>query len=206
MPTDTYTTAQALASDLAEDELVHDMTEAMIEYTRAAPRAKAIRARSEAQKASSGPVGQTHEDRYAFTQRTIYGAVYALLEGYKGWRLVRDTLPLTTPCLAITIMGCGPFKTCRTNASPTATPPNPSPDRWTYLDHAQYADAYALKVRYLDCTNYEGVKVMVYRGQYRPRPRLDPHFTRDTDSPIARFRPDEVGWRLACVLAMSLGL
>ena len=104
-------------------------------------------------------------------------------------------------------MGCF-GKRCHTNASPAATPPNPSPDRWTYLDHAQYAEAYALKVRYLDCTNYEGVKVMVYRGQWRDKARtcLDPHFTHEKDSPIARFRPDEVGWRLACVLAMSLGL
>lgn len=103
-------------------------------------------------------------------------------------------------------MGMSPFKTCGTNSSPAAVPPNPSPSRWTHIDHVQYAEAYALKVRYHDCTNYEGVKVMVYEGKYGSRMWLDPHFTDSPDSPIARFRPDARGWRLACVLAMSLGV
>ncbi len=111
-------------------------------------------------------------------------------------------------------MGMGFCRTCSTNSErrsdgvPVAVPPNPSPSRWTYLDHVQYTEAYALKVRYHDCTNYEGVKVMVYRGQWRDKMRtyLDPHFAETDDAPIARFRPDATGWKLACVLAMSLGL
>ena len=105
-------------------------------------------------------------------------------------------------------MGCGPFsgRRCHTNVAPQAVPPNPSPSRWTYLDHAQYAEAYALKVRYHDCTNYEGVKVMVYRGQWRNKmpTHLDPHFAETKDSPIARFRPDDVGWEWAKVFARAL--
>lgn len=107
-------------------------------------------------------------------------------------------------------MGMGFMRTCSTNTerrsdgTPVAVPPNPSPLRWTYLDHAQYAEAYALKVRYYDCTNYEGVKVMVYRGRYRDRTMLDPHFAETDDAPIARFRPDAAGWQMACDLARSL--
>lgn len=55
----------------------------------------------------------------------------------------------------------------------------------------QFANAHVLLVRYLDCTNYEGEKLMVFRGQYKPRKRLDPHFTQGPTSPIARFRPDK---------------
>lgn len=103
-------------------------------------------------------------------------------------------------------MGCPTLSSCRTNSSPAAVPPNPSPDRWAYIEHVQFDRAYVLKVRYHDCTNYEGVKVMVYEGKYRPRINLDPHFTAKSGSPIARFRPDARGWKLACVLAMSLGV
>jgi hypothetical protein len=62
-----------------------------------------------------------------------------------------------------------------------------------------------LKVRYLDCTNFEGVKVMVYRGQFTTLPTmLDPHFSESWDSPIARFKPDAEGIGLAKMLAESL--
>ena len=87
--TDTYHTAQALSADLAEDELVDGMTDMFVPVAEARPRAQAIRARSEAQKWWSGGVNQTPEDRFHFTQSSLYGAIYTLLEGYKGYKLVR---------------------------------------------------------------------------------------------------------------------
>ncbi len=104
-------------------------------------------------------------------------------------------------------MGAPPFKkTCRTGyAQPPAPAPNPRSDRWTLLDTAAFPCGYVLKVRYHDCTNFEGVKIMVYRGKYAPpRYHLDPHFHEGKDAPIARFRPDSEGWKLACILASSL--
>lgn len=85
---DIYHTAKALAADLAEDHLAAEIGEMMIEGART--KAAAIRARSEAQKGWLGGI-QTPEDRYHNVAYDIYGAVYQLLEGYKGWRLVRDT-------------------------------------------------------------------------------------------------------------------
>jgi len=101
-------------------------------------------------------------------------------------------------------MGLSIFgKSCYTN--PTASAPNPDPSRWVLLDSVQFSNAHVLKVRYLDCTNFEGVKVVVYRGKYRLRHRLDPHFSDSDESPIARFKPDADGWKMAIELAMSIG-
>lgn len=101
-------------------------------------------------------------------------------------------------------MGLSPFGNCRTNYAVTSVP-NPDPSRWELLDRKQFPEAYVLKVRYLDCTNYEGVKLLVFKGQYKEREYLDPHFSEDKDSPIARFRPDKEGRRLAFTLAGSIG-
>lgn len=103
-------------------------------------------------------------------------------------------------------MGMRLFGRCYTSpANPRAVAPNPDPSRWDLLAVRQYANAYVLTVRYHGCTNYEGVKIMVFRGRYVPGKRpLDPHFSERGDSPIARFRPDEEGTRLACELAEVL--
>ena len=102
-------------------------------------------------------------------------------------------------------MGLRLFKNCssvRDNISRPA--PNPDSSRWQLLDRAEFANGYVLKVRYLDCTNYEGVKIMVYRGSYRERTELDPHFRDNPASPIARFRPDSDGWEYAKEFAKAL--
>lgn len=102
------------------------------------------------------------------------------------------------------------FRSCSTNYQPSSVPtpaPNPDPSRWKVLDVWQYKYAYVLKVHYLDCTNFEGVKVMVYRGAWpaaAPPALLDPHFTDSPDSPIARFRPDKAGVEMARALARTL--
>lgn len=93
-------------------------------------------------------------------------------------------------------------KSCYTNSRQPA--PNPSPDRWELLVEYVGAKGYALKVRYTDCTNYEGEKIMVYEGLCLPRKTLDPHFQPGADSPVARFRPDATGWRRAKAMVDSL--
>ena len=100
-------------------------------------------------------------------------------------------------------MGIGMGRACWTN--PTAAAPNPNPGRWERLLVRQYPGAYVLKARYPDCTNFEGVKIMVFRGDYRTLgDTLDPHFSPMPDSPIARFIPNKEGWDLACDLAERL--
>jgi hypothetical protein len=98
----------------------------------------------------------------------------------------------------------GPY--CNTNYTPSAPAPNPDPKRWELLEVKEFPHAFVLKVHYFDATNFEGVKVMVYEGEYisGTPTRLDPHFAEKGFSPIARFRPDERGWQLACLFAEAL--
>ncbi len=99
-------------------------------------------------------------------------------------------------------MGIGPFKrSCFTNSAQVA--PNPNPGAWALEKKVEYENAYVLLVTYIGCTNFEGKKLMVFRGKYRCRPWLDPHFSEDPDSPIARFRPDDEGWKMANAIAAS---
>jgi hypothetical protein len=67
-----------------------------------------------------------------------------------------------------------------------------------------------LKARYPDCTNYEGLKVLLFKNTtieevYRQK-HLDPHFTnnRNVIAPFARFEPTREGWDAAVMLAERL--
>lgn len=98
----------------------------------------------------------------------------------------------------------GPIsRSCFTNSS-IQTAPNPSPSRWDCKDYIAYPNGYVLMVKYLDCTNFEGMKIMVYKGKFKPKILLDPHFSDDPDSPIARFKPTPEGLEMAKKLAESL--
>jgi len=62
-------------------------------------------------------------------------------------------------------------------------------------------------VQYLDVTNYEGNKILMYPKYFDTgvlRNRMDPHFFTKGDSPIARFEPTAFGWKLAETLAKNL--
>lgn len=104
-------------------------------------------------------------------------------------------------------MGMNLFgRSCSGGYIPTGPAPNPDPKRWKLLKTFRYRHGYVLIVKYLDCTNFEGVKVMVFRGSpsgRRPQ-SLDPHFSESILSPIARFRPDEQGVEMARKLASGL--
>ena len=102
-------------------------------------------------------------------------------------------------------MGLSPIKNCYTNEQATA--PNPSPDKWELLSLFQFENAYILKVKYTGCTNFEGIKLMVYEGIYVYKGNisiLDPHFSERNDSPIARFKPDEKGIEYAIDFCKSV--
>jgi hypothetical protein len=109
-------------------------------------------------------------------------------------------------------MGCFPAKTksCYTNfarepdGSPSAPAPNPDPSRWELLDIFHGKKAHAIKVLYRDCTNFEGVKIMVFLGHFKHHGSLDPHFSEESNSPVARFIPNEWGWNQAILLVHEL--
>ena len=80
------------------------------------------------------------------------------------------------------------------------TSKNPNPKHWVLLEGFNLPWAHVLKIKYLDCTNFEGVKILVYEGAYVHRADRDPHFFEDSDPKImARFHPHE--WTLACNFA-----
>ena len=91
-------------------------------------------------------------------------------------------------------------------AGGTIIPGQPQPYRFTILDLHQGPGGVAVKVRYPDATNYEGVKVIVYLGATARRVRhakiLDPHFHDDHAAltPFARFEPTDAGWAAARTL------
>jgi len=98
-----------------------------------------------------------------------------------------------------------PTGLCSTKYTPNAPAPNPNPERWKLISVKKFKRAYVLKVLYLDATNFEGVKIMVYEGEYQGTPtHLDPHFAEVGLSPIARFKPTQHGYQLACLVAEGL--
>ena len=97
-------------------------------------------------------------------------------------------------------MGVSCLSSCSTNENAQA----PDPSRWALLRKTEYPHGYALMAEYFGCDTFEGRKIMVYRGQYKVRRVLDPHFADTDDSPIARFKPDEEGWDAAVALVQSL--
>lgn len=87
------------------------------------------------------------------------------------------------------------------------TNPNPNPKNFTILQVEKIGRFLVLNVHYPDCNNFEGNKILVYEGfteeifmMNAERKGLDPHFFEVGISPIARFRPDEVGWNRAIKL------
>jgi hypothetical protein len=77
--------------------------------------------------------------------------------------------------------------------------PNPNPKNYTILKKRQIGDYLVIKIKYLDCINYEGNKILVFKSdidKLKAQKYIDPHFCDDKKfiSPIARFTPDNEGW------------
>lgn len=83
---------------------------------------------------------------------------------------------------------------------------NPDPSNFEILECEQVSDYMVLKVKYPNCTNAEGIKIMVVKGtplDLLRRKTLDPHFGHPR-SPIARFEPTDSGWRHALAFTTTL--
>jgi hypothetical protein len=73
----------------------------------------------------------------------------------------------------------------------------PNPEVFTIIQERYFNGYLILKVEYPHCTNFEGLKIMIYKNGFKTSEELlkfnngelDPHFSRDIGSPIARFRP-----------------
>lgn len=78
--------------------------------------------------------------------------------------------------------------------------PNPDPKNFEILYVYTCKNAHVLIVKYPNCTNFEGKKILVYKGEYKRLKERDPHFSKGY-SPIARFAPTREGQKLAIKLA-----
>lgn len=81
---------------------------------------------------------------------------------------------------------------------------SPNPSKFTVEQVIQGKDLHLVIAKYPDATNYEGTKVMVYKGAYKEISTRDPHFYEDEGSPIARFKPSAEGIGMAVSLVLKL--
>lgn len=100
--------------------------------------------------------------------------------------------------------------TCITNYSLEAIPANPNPENYNVISFMQFDKAFILKIHYENCTNYEGLKIILYKGKFNPlmlQAPLDPHFCElqgKYPKPFARFEPTDIGMDMAIQLAKLL--
>ena len=87
---------------------------------------------------------------------------------------------------------------------------NPDPKNFV-IERAEMIGLHVVaEVVYPDCKNYEGRKILVFKGctiAYLAKQEfLDPHFCHNSThpSPFARFEPTEDGWYAARLCAKSL--
>jgi hypothetical protein len=86
----------------------------------------------------------------------------------------------------------------------------PDPAHFMILRGEQVSEWVILEIVYPDCTNYEGRKILVYRGAELSKlwmqKNLDPHFCNHAGctSPFARFEPTADGWKAARILCKEM--
>lgn len=121
-------------------------------------------------------------------------------------------------------MGLSPFKLSACSC-PTETPsvtvvrstkkrppfqlPNPDPRNFEVKSISRVNGYIILKVHYPNCKNYEGMKILVFKGmtelELMNLKSIDPHFCDGKHpSPIARFVPTGAGWDMAHELCKAL--
>lgn len=63
-----------------------------------------------------------------------------------------------------------------------------------------------LLVHYEGCPTFNGMKLMLLKRRYWPGECLDPHLLGEDYMIMARFEPNEMGWRLATACAEMIRL
>ena len=77
--------------------------------------------------------------------------------------------------------------------------PNPNPKNYEIQSNYQIGKFLIIQIKYLDCINYEGIKILVFKTtmeKLMAQKNIDPHFCDNKKfiSPIARFEPTQEGW------------
>lgn len=85
---------------------------------------------------------------------------------------------------------------------------NPDPKNFKVLRLEQVGKCLVVLVNYPNSTNFEGNKILLFRDfnivDFVNTKILDPHFSKDKNSPFARFVPTDDGWDIAFALARQL--
>lgn len=108
-------------------------------------------------------------------------------------------------------MGCSPFARSSDAYRPYTpileTAPNPNPYRFTILGYEQYGRYLLAEIKYLDCTTFDGRKLIIFKDLtplfLELETYIDPHFFEDGNI-VARFIPNKEGVKLARALLQSL--
>lgn len=107
----------------------------------------------------------------------------------------------------------GPYSRSVISDCGSKTAPNPNPKKCTVQTAYTNDDYTVLSIKYDGCTNFEGYKILVFRGPLAPIIEqrvfgggIDPHFSASTNvlHPMARFEPTDGGWEMACKLVEGL--
>jgi len=86
---------------------------------------------------------------------------------------------------------------------------NPDPSNFIINNKVEFGKYLVIYIKYPDCNNYEGNKILVYEDvhieQLLRQRHIDPHFSENKKyySPIARFEPTMKGWGLATEWAFN---
>ena len=86
---------------------------------------------------------------------------------------------------------------------------NPNPSNFKILRHKEIGRFSVVMVKYPDCTNHEGKKVLVFENvsveAIMNLNAIDPHFCDSSNhpSPIARFVPTSIGWNYAILFCQT---
>lgn len=89
--------------------------------------------------------------------------------------------------------------------------PNPNPANYKIVRYIGNENYLIVEIKYLDCTNYEGRKILVFEnvtmGELEQQKLIDPHFSdnKEYHSPIARFEPTERGLEMAISFIENYG-
>lgn len=88
--------------------------------------------------------------------------------------------------------------------------PNPNPRNYKITYVEKIGSYLIVKLKYPDCTNYEGNKILLYKDvtieKLINQGEIDPHFFEDAKvaSPVARFVPTKEGLTMAQKLSRLL--
>lgn len=85
-------------------------------------------------------------------------------------------------------------------------PLNPNPLNYNVTDIEIVGGFTIICVTYPNCTNYEGKKIIVFRGDHTipliKTKKLDPHFAKDS-AIVARFEPTPAGLAMAKMFCIA---